>query len=93
MRAAVRSRETIVRELAQMLRGFEGREYGGEIGPETLFFAELGMNSIDAVVLGEKIEERYGKKFPFRQFLTGLRDRGAADLSVGALADFLLENM
>ena len=35
---------------------FHGREYSGPIGPETRFFADLGLASIDAVVLGETLQ-------------------------------------
>ena len=48
--------------LSSLLQNFNGREYSGPIDRETLFFSELGMMSIDAVVLGETLESHYGKK-------------------------------
>src|SRR5438046_2921254 len=74
------SREDILRDLAELLSNFEGREYSGPIGPETLFFGELGFMSIDAVVLGEKLEEIYGRKFPFPRFLNELKERNVDDI-------------
>lgn len=80
----------IVNDLAAMLRDFQGREYSGDIGPQTRFFADLGFASIDAVVLGEMLEDRYGQKFPFFELLTEAKERGDLDLEVGQMAAFLL---
>jgi acyl carrier protein len=79
--------------LALLLRCFNGREYSGDIGPQTLFFADLGMMSIDAVVLAETLEQHYGRRFPFPRFLAQLAQRGAEDLAIGDLATFLHENL
>jgi acyl carrier protein len=86
---SVPSPEQILADLAQILRQFNGREYSGPLGPETLFFGDLGMASIDAVVLAETLEEHYGRKFPFQQFLSELGHLGARDLELGRLAAFL----
>ncbi len=81
--------QAVFDELASILREFPGREYFGTIGRSTRFFDDLGMVSIDAVLLGEKLEERYGRRFPFHELLADLRDRGAEDVEVGELADFI----
>jgi acyl carrier protein len=88
-----RSQAQIVQDLAAMLRNFQGREYSDEIGPQTLFFGELGFASIDAVVLGEMLEEHYGQKFPYGEFLTSMRDSEVHDIELGQLAAFLHRNM
>ncbi len=79
----------IVADLAELLRNFEGREYSGYIGPETRFFGDLGFASIDAVILGEKLEAYYGRKIAFNKFLVQVMQSGAEDLEVGQLAEFL----
>ncbi|MFO0806645.1 MAG: acyl carrier protein [Gemmataceae bacterium] len=56
---------------------------------ESKAFADLGLASIDLVVLAERLEQRYGKKLPFGAFLKTLRDRGADDVSIGDLVNFL----
>ena len=56
---------------------------------ESKAFADLGLASIDLVVLAERLELHYGKKLPFGLFLKGLRDRGADDVSLGDLVAFL----
>jgi acyl carrier protein len=87
------SLQDVQAHLARLLSHFNGREYSGAIGPQTLFFADLGMMSIDAVVLGEALEKHYGRRFPFPQFLAGLAQRGAQDLPIGELAEFLHRNL
>ncbi len=81
--------EQIHSDLVEILRNFNGREYSGEIGPHTLLFGDLGMASIDALVLGETIEEHYGRKLPFNQFLAELGQREVRDVEIGELVQFL----
>jgi acyl carrier protein len=87
------ARTQVLNDLAGILRNFHGYEYSGEIGPETRFFADLGLASIDAVVLGETIEEHYGRKFPFNQFMADLGRRAVRDIEIGELADFLVRHL
>jgi acyl carrier protein len=84
-----RSPEAILEDLAGILRDFHGREYSGAIDRDTRFFADLGLASIDAVLLGETLEQRYGRKLPFNELLADLGRRQAEDLALGELADFL----
>jgi acyl carrier protein len=80
---------SVLNELVLILRNFPRREFFGEIDRQTRFFDDLGMVSIDAVVLGEKLEERYGFRFPFNELIADLRDRQAEDIEVGELVDFI----
>jgi acyl carrier protein len=88
-----RSAQSILDDLALVLRDFDGRGYSGTIDRDTCFFADLGLTSIDAVVLGEKLESFYGHKFPFHQLLAELGASGADDLELGVLVDFLLDHL
>jgi hypothetical protein len=83
------SAEHIFNDLAGILRHFNGREYSGPIGPQTLFFGDLGMVSIDAIVLAETLEQFYGRKFAFQQFLAGVGRQGVRDIALGELVEFL----
>ncbi len=83
------SRAEILAELRRMLANFQGREYWGEIGPETCFFADLGLASIDAVVLGEELQSHYGRPLPFGELMAELGRRNDRDLRVQELAEFL----
>jgi acyl carrier protein len=88
-----RTHQQIMADLAGILGNFNGRQYGAEITPQTMFSRDLGLASIDAVVLGETIELHYGQKLPFGQFLAELGRTGTRDIPIGALADFLLKNL
>ena len=79
----------ILADLEELLRDFHGRTYSGPIGPETRFFADLGLASIDAVVLGETLERHYGRPLPFAALLADLGRRTERDLRLGELAEFL----
>jgi acyl carrier protein len=79
----------ILDEVAGILSNFHGREYSGPIDRETRFFADLGLASIDAVVLGEALEARFGRKLPFGELMADLGKRSDRDMKLGELADFL----
>ena len=79
-----------IQELADLIaRTFPDREYSGPIGPHTRLFGDMGFASIDAIVLGEAVEQHLGEKVAFGALLAGLRERGATDLELGELAQFL----
>jgi acyl carrier protein len=84
-----RATVAILDDLGAILRDFHGREYDGPIGRDTRWFADLGLASIDAVVLGETLEHHYGCKLPFGELLADLGRRTDRDLRIGELADFL----
>ena len=88
-----RTPEQIVQDLGNLLRDFNGKEYSGEIGAKTLFFGDLGMVSIDAVILAETLERLYNRPFPFGQFLSSVGRQGMRDIEVGELAAFLHAQM
>jgi acyl carrier protein len=68
-------------------------EYEGEIGPDTRFVAELGLESLEIVVLSTMVQQRYGR-LPFPQFFDeiGQRPVDQRDLSVAELAAFVCEH-
>ncbi len=68
-------------------------EYDGEIGLDTRFIADLGVESLEIVVLGSLLQQRYGT-LPFARFLEEIGDRPVADraLSVRELVVFVCEH-
>lgn len=85
-----RTPEQIFRDLARVVASaFPDRDISVEVGPGTRALADLGLASIELVVLGERLEQFYGRKLPFGPFLAGLRNRGAEDLELGELVRFL----
>jgi acyl carrier protein len=90
----LRSPDRIYADLAAvMVKAFPDRDIGVEVGPGTRVFADLGMASIELVVLGERLEQHYGCRLPYGQFLAGLRNRGAQDLELGELVAFLQQHV
>jgi acyl carrier protein len=84
-----RSRTEFLDDLSRLLADFQGREYSGPIGAGTRFFADLGLASIDAVVLGEQLQHRYGRPLPFGELMAEIGRRTDRDLTLGELAAFL----
>jgi acyl carrier protein len=85
--------EDILADLARLLSNFHGREYSGVIGPETRFFADLGLASIDAVVFGEMLEQHYNRPLPFADLMAELGKRTERDIQIGELVAFLRRNL
>jgi acyl carrier protein len=83
----------ILADLARVFADFEGREYSGPIVASTRFFADLGLASIDAVVLGETLQERYDRPLPFGELMADLGRREDRDLTLGELAAFLAKSL
>ena len=79
----------IMAELVRLLADFGGREYSGPIEPETWFFADLGLASIDAVVLAETLEGHFGRPLPFGEMMADLGRRAQRDIQLGELSSFL----
>lgn len=63
-------------------------EYDGEIGPETYLFSELGLQSLDVVILGNTIQEEYGQPIPFSNLLEEIGQRAVNDTQVSEWIDF-----
>ncbi|HVK09232.1 MAG TPA: phosphopantetheine-binding protein [Gemmataceae bacterium] len=85
--------EAIYRDLrAVMARTFPDRDDPDDVSPSTTLFGDLGLASIDLVVLAEKLEAHYGRRLPFGSFLTGLRNRNATDVTLEELVAFLATN-
>jgi acyl carrier protein len=90
---AALSREQILRDLAGLLKNYQGREYSEVIDGRTRFFGDLGLTSIHAVHFAELLERHYGRTFPFQEFLSGLVERQAEDLELSELVEFLYQQM
>lgn len=68
-------------------------EYDEEIRPDTRFIADLGLESLEIVVLGTLLQQRYGR-LPFAEFLEELGERPVEerDLTVAELVTFVCEH-
>ncbi len=63
-------------------------DYSREVGPDSLLFSELGLESLDVVVLGTAIQEYYRKQMPFAELLSEIGQQ-QRDLSITELVDFV----
>lgn len=65
-------------------------EYSGVVTADTRLLADLELESLDLVVLGTSLQERYGR-LPFSEFLAeiGQRPVEERDVSVGELVAFV----
>jgi len=68
-------------------------EHDGEIAPETRFVADLGLESLEIVILSTMVQQQYGK-LPFPRFFEeiGQRPVEERDLTVAELAQFVCEH-
>ena len=91
---SARTPDQFYRDLAAvMAAAFPDRDFPADVGPGTRVLADLGMASIELVVLGERLEQFYGRKLPYGPFLAALRNRGAEDLELGELVAFLQQHV
>jgi acyl carrier protein len=68
-------------------------EYDGEITPDTYFLADMGLESLDLVVLGTMVQQRYGR-MPFAEYLAQIGERPVEerDVKVAELVAFIAEH-
>lgn len=90
----MRTTEDILAALDEVVRQtFPDRDFPDAVDASTRAFGDLGLASIDLVVLAERLDSHFGKRLPFGAFLKGLRDRGADDLELGELVAFLQKHV
>lgn len=68
-------------------------DYSRAVTPESMLFTELGLESLDVVVLGTTIQEHYQFQMPFAEFLVEIGQRERRDLSIAELVDFVDEHL
>jgi acyl carrier protein len=67
-------------------------DYADPVGPESLLFTGLGMESLDAVVLCTAIQEHYQTTMPFAELLADIGQK-QRDLSIAELAEFVSQHV
>jgi len=89
MKTTALTEATILDELRDVFRDGLGVDPVDPIVPETRFFADLGLASIDAVVLGEVIQSHFGKALPYDRLMADIGSRSQRDIAISELVDFL----
>jgi acyl carrier protein len=87
------SEAQILHELTTVLNDSLGLSYSAPIERQTRFFADLGLASIDAVVLAEALQHHFGRALPFDVLMADLGRRAERDLAIGELLDFLRHHL
>jgi acyl carrier protein len=67
-------------------------DYPESIGEDTLLFSQLGLESLEAVVLATSIQEYYRQLMPFAELFAKL-GQAQRDLSVAELVRFIDEHL
>ena len=87
-------KQTVMKDVLNLLNQLaRDWEYSGEITPDTLLFADLGFESIDAVVLASFVQDHYHQPMPFPQLLARIGQRDVKDLRIGELVDFICQHL
>ena len=89
--ATEEARAQILREVTAILQTVVGEDWVHEapITMQTTFSRDLEVESIELVVLFEKLRERYGDGIDFPEWLTGMDTEAVMNLTVGDLVDFI----
>jgi acyl carrier protein len=76
--------------LAMVSELAEDWEYDGELTPDTRFLADMGLESLDIVVIGTMLQHRYGR-LPFTEWLAEIGERPPEerDVTVSELVIFV----
>ena len=89
-----RSHEEILADVMLLLRQLaDDWEYSGDITEDTYLLADMGFESLDVVVLGTAVQERYGRVLPFPELFAEIGQRELRDISVGEWVDFIYEHL
>jgi len=81
----------VLRDVLDLVNELAGDwEYDGAVTPDTYFLADLGLESLDLVVLGTMIQHRYGR-LPFAEYLAEVGERPVEerDVTVAELVEFI----
>lgn len=88
--------EAVLADISTMLARLLEDEYGlddVEIGMTTTFNRDLELESIDLVTLAGLLEERYGKRVNFAEFLAGMEFDEIIELTVGRLVEYVVQSL
>ncbi|MFG2003036.1 acyl carrier protein [Spirillospora sp. NPDC048911] len=77
----------VLEEVVAMLVGVVGEDFllDVEVGPDTTFNEDLALESIEFVVLAERLQRRYGERVQFAAFIAGMDLDQIMRMTVGDL--------
>lgn len=86
-------RAAILRDVSSVLAQELGVSPTTPIDERTRFFADLGLASIDAVVLSEALQRHFDRALPFHDLMAEIGRRTDRDLVIGELVSFLAKHL
>jgi acyl carrier protein len=82
--------EQIVKEVLDLLQGVaRDWDFDGPLTANTRLFADLAFESLELVILGAAVQQRFGQTFPFAEFFADMAKRDTKDLTVAEWAAFI----
>lgn len=85
----MQTRQQVLDYVLETVQGLcQDWDYEDAVGPKSLLFTQLGLESLDAVVLCTAIQEHYQVQMPFAELLAEIGEK-QRDLSIDGLADFV----
>jgi len=89
----MKTRQEVLDYVLRTVQGLcQDWDYEDPVGPDSLLFTELGLESLDAVVLGTAIQDHYQVQMPFAELLAEIGEK-QRDLSISELADFAYQHL
>ncbi|MDH6218619.1 acyl carrier protein [Streptomyces pseudovenezuelae] len=88
--------DAVLADITGMLERLLEDEYGlddVEIGMTTTFNRDLELESIDLVTLAGLLEEKYGRRVNFAEFVAGMEFDEIIELTVGRLVEYVVQSL
>ncbi|TWT37580.1 putative fatty-acid--CoA ligase fadD21 [Posidoniimonas corsicana] len=83
----------VFNDVESIIRELKNGSTPAQISEQSLFFADLSIESIDLVMLNEMVERRYEQQFPFFDFMAELGRQNQRDVSMGQFVEFITVNL
>ncbi len=88
------SRDQVLADVLTILRSLaDDWEYSGDLNENTRLLADMGLESLDIVVLGANVQAQYKQVLPFSEFFAEVGQRDLPDITIGQWADFIYAHL
>ena len=85
-----RTRQQVLAEVLDLVHSVvQDWDFESPVTEQTRLYADLAFESLDLVVLGAAVQERFGQTFPFTDLFAEIGQREVHDLTIGEWVDFL----
>jgi len=85
-----RTRPQVLAEVLNLVQTVvQDWEFDSPVTEQTRLYGDLAFESLDLVVLGAAVQERFVQTFPFPDLFAEIGQRDVRDLTIGELVDFL----